>query len=85
MAWALITPASRGIGFALTRHLLTNTNIPVVATARTDVESVRKAILEGLRGVDGGRLHVLKVDVTGMFVRFWLCVELLLWNCFQLV
>lgn len=67
MAWALVTPASRGIGFALTRHLLKNTNIPVVATARTDLESVKESLLDGLSGVEESRLHVLKLDVTGMY------------------
>ena len=66
MAWSLVTPASRGIGFYLTRHLLQNTQIPVVATARKDVQDVKKRMLDGLPDVDSDRLTVLEVDVTGM-------------------
>jgi len=65
MAWSLVCPASRGIGFHLTRHLLQNTQIPVVATARKDTEGVKKSILEDLKDVDSDRLTVLEVDVTG--------------------
>ncbi|KAI9675254.1 MAG: hypothetical protein M1817_001156 [Caeruleum heppii] len=71
MPFLLIAPASRGIGFALTRHLLRTTQMPVVATAREDCEGVRERILSGLEGGDSGgggtgreRLDVLKVDVT---------------------
>ncbi|TVY65755.1 putative oxidoreductase, partial [Lachnellula suecica] len=62
--WTIVSPASRGIGFHLTRHLLRNTPLPVVATARKDVEGVKKSILEGLGDVDSERLKVLKLDVT---------------------
>ncbi|TVY59064.1 putative oxidoreductase [Lachnellula cervina] len=62
--WTLVSPASRGIGFHLTRHLLRNTSLPVVATARKDVEGVRKSMLEGLKDVDQERLKVLSLDVT---------------------
>lgn len=65
MAWSLVCPASRGIGFHLTRHLLQNTKIPVVATARNDIANVKKSILDGLDDVDPKRLNVFKVDVTG--------------------
>ena len=65
MAWCLVTPASRGIGFALTRHLLLTTAVPVVATARRDIDGTRQNILNGLKGVDANRLTVLEVDVTG--------------------
>ena len=65
MAWSFVCPASRGIGFHLTRHLLQTTKIPVVATARKDVASVKKGILEDLKGVEADRLTVLEVDVTG--------------------
>jgi hypothetical protein len=68
MAWSLVCPASRGIGFHLTRHLLQTTKIPVVATARKDVTGVKKSILEDLKDVDSGRLTVLEVDVTGNFL-----------------
>ena len=65
MAWAFIAPSSRGIGYQLTRHLLQNTNIPVIATSRKDVVGVKKSILQDL-DVDKDRLTVLEVDVTGM-------------------
>ena len=64
MAWSLITPASRGIGFALARHVLQATTTPVVATARTNPSEVKRNILKGL-DVDEERLTVLKVDVLG--------------------
>lgn len=66
MAYCLVTPASRGIGHALTKHLLTTTKVPVVATARKDTEGARSSILNGLKGVDEGRLTVLELDVCGM-------------------
>lgn len=69
--WALISPASRGIGLALTRRVLQTTNVPVVATARGDLEKTKEEILRGLDGVDGGRLEVLRVDVCGTWVSVW--------------
>jgi NAD(P)-dependent dehydrogenase (short-subunit alcohol dehydrogenase family) len=66
MAWSLVTPASRGVGFALTRHLLSSTKIPVVATARKDMDTVKSKLLDGLQDVDSKRLTVLQMDVTGM-------------------
>ena len=65
MAWSLVCPANRGIGFHLARHLLQTTKIPVVATTRKDIEGVKKSILEDLPEVESDRLTVLKVDVTG--------------------
>ncbi|KAK3714314.1 hypothetical protein LTR37_007900 [Vermiconidia calcicola] len=61
--WALVTPASRGIGLELARRLLTTTDIPVVATARKDLDHTRENVLSGLKGVKEDRLRVLKVDV----------------------
>ena len=66
MAWCLVTPASRGVGHALTRHLLSTTKVPVVATARKDTSGVKSSILDGLKDVDSSRLTMLKLDVTGM-------------------
>lgn len=63
LPWSLVSPASRGIGFALTRQLLQTTKAPVVTTARKDLDAVRENMLKGLDGVDEGRLKVLKVDV----------------------
>jgi NAD(P)-dependent dehydrogenase (short-subunit alcohol dehydrogenase family) len=62
--WSLISPASRGIGFALTRRVLQTTNAPVVATARNDTAKTKEELLAGL-GVDEDRLTVLRVDVLG--------------------
>ncbi len=64
MAWSLISPASRGIGFALARQVLQTTNAPVVATARKDIDGLKKNLLDGL-DVDEKRLQVLKLDVLG--------------------
>lgn len=66
MAWSLVCPANRGIGFYLTRHLLQNTQIPVVATSRKDIEGTKKSILTDL-DVDPRRLTVLEVDVTSEY------------------
>ena len=66
--WALVTPASRGIGLELARRLLQTTNIPVVATARKDVDQAKENVLGGLIDVKEDRLNVLTLDVTGAFV-----------------
>ena len=66
--WTFTSPASRGIGLQLARRLLQTTNLPVVATARTDLEGTRNRILEGL-DVDAQRLEVLQLDVTGTINR----------------
>lgn len=63
--WSLISPASRGIGFALARRVLQSTNAPVVATARKDLDKTKEELLDGL-DVDESRLSVMKLDVLGM-------------------
>lgn len=68
MAWSMICPANRGIGFHLTRQLLHTTKIPVIATTRRDIEGVKKSILNNLPEVDKDRLTVLEVDVTSTFL-----------------
>ena len=70
MAWSLVCPASRGIGFQLTRRLLETTHLPVVATARTDADKVKRSILDDLKDVDEKRLTVLEVDVTSTWYTF---------------
>lgn len=65
--WALVSPSSRGIGLDLARRLLQTTKVPIVATARKDLDQTREHVLSGLDGVSEDRLHVLKVDVLGMF------------------
>ena len=62
--WLLVTPASQGLGFHLAIHLLKNTRLPVVATARSDIDDVRGRLIDGT-GAEKDRLEVLKVDVTG--------------------
>jgi hypothetical protein len=63
--WSLVSPASRGIGFALARRVLQTTNAPVVVTARKDLAETKKELLEGL-DVPDGRLTMLEVDVLGV-------------------
>ncbi|KAJ4355012.1 hypothetical protein N0V85_009572, partial [Neurospora sp. IMI 360204] len=47
--WILLCPSSRGIGHALTRHLLRTTNLPILATTRTrDPEETKAALLKDL-------------------------------------
>ena len=62
--WIFASPASRGIGLALTRQLLRTTTLPIVATARTSLKATKARILDGLE-VDAQRLEVLELDVTG--------------------
>ncbi|KAF2458229.1 hypothetical protein BDY21DRAFT_414643 [Lineolata rhizophorae] len=66
--WTLVSPASRGIGRALARRLLQTTDVPVVATARRDLDKSREEILSGLEQVDERRLKVLRLDVLGACV-----------------
>lgn len=68
MAWALVTPSSRGIGHALTRHLLLTTpsTLPIVATARTNLDEVRHSLLSDLPAENNNnpsRLDVQKCDL----------------------
>jgi NAD(P)-dependent dehydrogenase (short-subunit alcohol dehydrogenase family) len=67
--FALVTPASRGLGFAFAQQLLAQTQLPVVATARKNCAEVREQLLssEGLPQNAEQRLRVLKVDVTGKY------------------
>lgn len=63
--FALVTPSSRGIGLELARRLLQTTNVPIVATARKDLDQTKENVLSGLKDVKEDRLHVLKLDVLG--------------------
>lgn len=78
--WIFVSPSSRGIGHALTAHLLRSTTLPILATARSDLHGVKESILAAAaatpassRGTqqtqreredDASRLHVTYVDVT---------------------
>ncbi|KAI9039438.1 NAD(P)-binding protein [Aspergillus affinis] len=65
---AIVTPASKGLGFAFARQLLAHTDLPVVATARKDCDGVRGKLLDRLGRSGSGdlekRLNVLQVDIT---------------------
>lgn len=65
--FALITPASRGIGFALVRQLLVHTDLPVCATARKDCDTVHNKLVESVDSQRDAaeRLTVLEADVMG--------------------
>ncbi|KAI9606378.1 hypothetical protein KEM48_001743 [Puccinia striiformis f. sp. tritici PST-130] len=60
---AVIQGSSRGIGLALTQHLLKNTNLVVVATSRFPSET-RRLILDNPHYKQfRPRLHNLEVDL----------------------
>ncbi|BFZ64203.1 hypothetical protein YB2330_005342 [Saitoella coloradoensis] len=61
--YILVSPSSRGISFALTRHLLKTTRLPIVATARTKLDEVHDKLSEDIQGAKD-RLHLLELDVT---------------------
>ena len=61
--WILVSPASKGIGHALTRHLLRNTTLPILATSRSDPSTVKSSLLDDLPSHEE-RLTVLQLDVT---------------------
>lgn len=63
--FCIVTPASRGLGFAFARYLLRNSDLPVVATARQNCDEVHDRLLTGINGK--GRLQVLRVDATGNY------------------
>ncbi|KAM5346870.1 hypothetical protein ACJ41O_009875 [Fusarium nematophilum] len=66
--WILVSPSTRGIGYALTRHLLQRTSLPILATARRrhDPEQAKASLLDGLPRKDdlAPRLSVVHADVT---------------------
>lgn len=67
--FAIVTPASRGLGFAFAQQLLTHTTLPVIATTRRDCNRFRDHLLEKVRNETSDadkRLKVLKVDVIGI-------------------
>lgn len=70
--WILVTPSSRGIGYALTRYLLQTTSLPVIATSRSrDTSAIKASLLEDLSASShhhkedrASRLAVFHVDVA---------------------
>ncbi|KAK8216073.1 short-chain dehydrogenase/reductase-like protein [Phyllosticta capitalensis] len=60
--WTLVSPASRGIGQALARHVLRSTKAPMVATARGDLERAKEEILEGMDANARERLSMVALD-----------------------
>ncbi|KAI8946554.1 short-chain dehydrogenase/reductase-like protein [Xylaria longipes] len=71
--WIFISPSSRGIGHALTAHLLRRTTLPILATARSsDLSAVKESLVAASSREtqtknledDASRLHVTYLDVT---------------------
>jgi len=63
--FALVSPASRGLSLALTRHLLSTTKLPVYATHRSPSPAAMKdLILKPLQDVDPDRLQLLNIELT---------------------
>ncbi|PWY77187.1 short-chain dehydrogenase/reductase [Aspergillus sclerotioniger CBS 115572] len=65
--FALVTPASKGLGFAFARQLLSNTDLPVLVTARKNGGDLCYRLLgevtdESKKAEE--RLRVFEVDVT---------------------
>lgn len=62
--FALVSPATRGLSLALTRHLLRTTELPVYATYRSGTPgNVKERILVSLDDVDPDRLQVIALDL----------------------
>lgn len=64
--WAIVAPASRGIGRAVAREILQTTSCSVVATARRKPDDVKRTILSDLN-VEPSRLYVLTMDFLGNY------------------
>ncbi|KAG8167205.1 hypothetical protein KVR01_002894 [Diaporthe batatas] len=64
--WIFVCPSSRGLGHVLTRHLLRNTTVPILATARSDPAGVKDRLLDDIKhdSESSARLHVVQLDVT---------------------
>ncbi|KAI0068982.1 NAD-P-binding protein [Artomyces pyxidatus] len=61
----LVSPSTRGLSLALTRHYLCTTKLPVYATFRNgSIKSVSENILSSLPDVDASRLKLLPLDLT---------------------
>ncbi|RAK76029.1 short-chain dehydrogenase/reductase [Aspergillus fijiensis CBS 313.89] len=65
--FALVAPASKGLGFAFAQQLLSHTNLPVIATARRECDEVQDSLLKAVKSRSDDpreRLRVLQMDVT---------------------
>ncbi|KAJ5297843.1 hypothetical protein N7508_008092 [Penicillium antarcticum] len=64
--FAIVTPASRGLGFAFAHQLLARTQLPVIATARKNCNEIREWLLSsnGIPKDSEKRLKMIEVDVT---------------------
>ncbi|KAK0502275.1 hypothetical protein EDD18DRAFT_1346855 [Armillaria luteobubalina] len=60
----LVCPSSRGLSFALTRHLLKTTALPVYATHRSGEPETLKQKLISQLDVDPARLNLLALDLS---------------------
>jgi len=62
--FALVTPSTRGLSAALTRRLLSKSELPVYATYRKgSPEKVKDELLRPLDGVDPSRLKMIHLDL----------------------
>lgn len=70
--FALVAPASRGLGFAFAQQLLTRTELPVIATARKNCHELQERLLssKGMPKDAKQRLRIIQVDVTGKKSNF---------------
>lgn len=57
----LCSPGSSGLSLALARQFLKATNLPLIATARSDLSSTKDRLIDSL-DVDPARVTMLKVD-----------------------
>ncbi|CAI7609883.1 unnamed protein product [Penicillium glandicola] len=64
--FAIVTPASRGLGFAFAQQLLTRTELPVITTARKNCDELQERLLssKGIPKDAEKRLRIFQVDVT---------------------
>ncbi|THV05497.1 NAD(P)-binding protein [Dendrothele bispora CBS 962.96] len=63
--FALVTPSTRGLSLAITRHLLRNSQLPVYASHRSESpERVKADILSPLQEIDPNRLQMIYIDLT---------------------
>lgn len=63
--FVFISPATRGLSLALTRHYLRTTSLPVYATYRSGEEDkITEQILKPLKDMHEDRLNLLHLDLT---------------------